>query len=94
MPEPVRDWLDTAADAERARLLAHVDQAATATSFDTAIEAATKLITIGDDPASAGLGMLARRIAQGAEPTAMVVDLGVYDQLTGITNQTDIEEAA
>lgn len=94
VPEPVRDWLDTAADAERARLLAHVDQAATATSFDTAIEAATKLITIGDDPASAGLGMLARRIAQGAEPTAMVVDLGVYDQLTGITNQTDIEEAA
>ena len=90
--DPVRDWLDAAAHADRARLLTHMDQAATATDFDTAIEAAEKLITVGDDPASAGLGMLARRIVQGAEPATAVVDLGVYDQLTGITNT--IEESA
>lgn len=94
VPDPVREWLDTATGSDRARLLEHLDQAATATSFETAIEAADKLITGGDDPASAGLGMLARRIAQGTEPAAAVVDLGVYDQLTGITNQNDIEEAA
>lgn len=85
VPDPLRDWLDSAATSERSRLFSHLDQAATATSFATAIEAASKLIVAGDDPASAGLGMLVRRIDQGTEPAAAVVDLGVYDQLTGIT---------
>ncbi|MBB3666498.1 hypothetical protein FHX47_000091 [Garicola koreensis] len=38
--------------------------------------------------------MLALRIAQGTEPVAAMVDVGVYDQITAITNQADIEEPA
>ena len=95
VPDPVRDWLDTAANPERSRLLSHLDQATVATSFDTAIGAANKLITLGDDPAGPGLGMLAHRIAQGTEPAPAVVDLGVYDQLTATTSgQTAIEATA
>jgi len=79
---PLRDWLDSAPTPARRRLLTGLHQAAQATDFATAITAATRLITTGDDPSQAGLGMLARRMAQGSEPTASVVNLGVYDQLT------------
>lgn len=77
----VRHWLDEASDTQRSRLLARIDQAAAVTDFPTAVEAAQKLLSLGDDPAGPGLGMLARRMAQGAEPVPAVVDLGVYDQL-------------
>ncbi|WP_206448811.1 IS21 family transposase, partial [Agrococcus sp. KRD186] len=80
--DPVRDWLDTARLPERARLLARLDQAAVATSFATAITAATELLSRGADPAADGLGMLARRIHDNLEPAATVVDLHVYDQFT------------
>ena len=81
VPDPVRDWLDTAKDADRSRLLARIDQAATVTDFNTAAAAASKLITLGNDPASASLGMLSRRMSQGTEPAPPMVDLRVYDQL-------------
>lgn len=80
--DPVRDWLDRAGLADRARLLARLDHAATATSFDTAIDAATALLGHGADPAGDGLGMLARRIHDNLEPAPAVVDLHVYDQFT------------
>lgn len=80
--DPIRDWLDTAPASDRRRLFESLHEAATATDFNTATTAATRLITTGDDPSSAALGMLARRLAQGSEPIASVVDLGVYDQLT------------
>lgn len=80
--DPLRDWLDTAPTPDRRRLLVGLHQAADATDFDTATKAATRLITIGDDPSTPALGMLARRMAQGSEPSLEVVNLGVYDQLT------------
>src|SRR5699024_4978321 len=80
--DPLRDWLDSAAITDRRRLLLGLHQAADATDFDTATTAATRLITTGDDPSTAALGMLARRMAQGSEPTAQIVNLAVYDQLT------------
>ena len=88
VPDPVRHWLDKASNRDRSRLLSRIDQAATATGFDTAAQAAQKLIQVGDDPAGPGLGMLARRMAQGAEPDPAVVDLGVYDQLARIGQAT------
>lgn len=80
--DPLRDWLDTAPAPDRRRLFESLHEATQATDFVTATTAATRLITTGDDPGHGGLGMLARRMAQGSEPTASVVDLGVYDQLT------------
>lgn len=81
--DPVRDWLDQASLADRARLLARLDHAATATSFEVAIDAATQLLGHGADPAGDGLGMLARRIHDDLEPAPAAVDLHVYDQFTG-----------
>lgn len=80
--DPIRDWLDTASIPDRRRFLVGLHQATDATDFDTATQAATRLITIGDDPSSPALGMLARRMAQGSEPVGQLVNLGVYDQLT------------
>src|SRR5699024_7144817 len=80
--DPLRDWLDSAPARHRRRLFAGLHQAAEATDLVTAVTAATRLITTGDDPSQAGLGMLARRMAQGSEPAATVVNLGVYDQFT------------
>ena len=80
--DPIRDWLDTAATSDRRRLFESLHEAAQATDFATATSAATQIITTGDDPGHGALGMLARRMAQGSEPTASVIDLGVYDQLT------------
>lgn len=80
--DPLRDWLDTAPTPDRRRLLVGLHQASDATNFETATKAATRLITIGDDPSTPALGMLARRMAQGAEPAGHVVNLDVYDQLT------------
>lgn len=79
MPDPVRDVLDAAAPTDRARLLAGIDQASTATSFTSAVDAAERLISLGQDPAGPGLGMLARRLAGGSQPADTGVDLTVYD---------------
>ncbi|BAC18054.1 hypothetical protein HMPREF0290_0612 [Corynebacterium efficiens YS-314] len=79
MPDPVRDVLDAAAPTDRARLLAGIDQASTATSFTSAVDAAERLISLGQDPAGPGLGMLARRLAGGSQPVDTGVDLTVYD---------------
>lgn len=84
VPDPVRDWLDQASNTDRARFFARIEQTTTATDFDTAITAAHRLIMGGDDPGGPSVGMLARRIAQGTEPAPAVVDLGVYDQLLRI----------
>lgn len=53
--------------------------------FEAAVAAADALVRSGDDPASAGLGMLARRIAQGEPAPIAGVDLGVYDTLVATT---------
>lgn len=81
VPDPVRDWLDTAGTADRRRLLNAVDAAAGPVGFEPAIQAAATLIRRDGTPEPAALGMLARRIAHGAEPQAAGVDLGVYDNL-------------
>ncbi|GAA2038344.1 IS21 family transposase [Yaniella flava] len=80
--DPLRDWLDTASMPQRRKAFTGLAAAAQATDFDTATTAATTLITTGDTPSSAALGMLARRMAQGSQPTTTVVNLDVYDQLT------------
>jgi hypothetical protein len=90
--DPVRGWLDRAPLADRARLLARLDHAAAATSFATAIDAATQLLSVGTDPAGDGLGMLARRIHDNLEPGTTVVDLHVYDQFTHPPADTDAPE--
>jgi len=92
--DPVRDWLDQAPLTDRARLLARLDQAATATSFATAVEAATQLLNIGTDPASDGLGMLARRIHDHLEPAPSVVDLHIYNQFTDPPQEHAEDDAA
>lgn len=85
MPDAVRDVLDAADATDRARMLAGINQASTATSFTTAITACEQMIAVGQDPAGPGLGMLARRIAHGAEPVATEVDLSIYDLLPKTT---------
>jgi len=82
VPDPVRDWLDTASATERRRLLNAVDAAAGSAGFEAAVKAADALIGRGDAPDMAALGMLARRLAHGTEPAAANVDLSVYDTFT------------
>lgn len=86
--DPVRSWLDQARHPDRARLLNKLDHAAEATSFTAAVTAATQLITLGDDPAGDGLGMLARRVHDNLEPAPTAVDLHVYDQFTSPAEET------
>lgn len=50
-------------------------------SFPNAIAACEQLIAVGQDIAGPGLGMLARRIAQGTDLDVPEVDLSVYDLL-------------
>ncbi|MBB2891022.1 transposase [Flexivirga oryzae] len=80
--DPVRDWLDTADTTDRRQLLAALHAAGTAAGYQHAITAADTLIRAGDDPGTAAIGMLARRLATGTEPAASTVDLHVYDTLT------------
>lgn len=87
VPDPVRDWLDTARSPDRRRLFNAVDAAAGSAGFDAAVQAAETLIRRGDAPDAAGLGMLARRIANGAEPDVSGVDLGVYDNLVATAGE-------
>ncbi|GAA1228560.1 IS21 family transposase [Rhodoglobus aureus] len=82
VPEPVRDWLDTATATNRRRLLNAVDAASGSAGFDAAIRAADALIQRGDTPDIAALGMLARRLADGTTPAVENVDLSVYDIFT------------
>lgn len=84
VPDPVRDWVDAADHPDRSRLFHHLDDTAQATTFVTATDAATRLITGGDDPTGPGLPMLARRLDQGSEPPATNADLSIYDQFTRV----------
>ena len=77
----MRDWVDTAGAEDRRRLLGALDVASTAASFASAVQAATQLISQGDDPGQDMLGMLARRVEEGIDPEAGHVDLSVYDEL-------------
>lgn len=87
VPDPVRDWLDSAGTAERRRLLNAVDAATGPAGFESAIQAAETLIRHNGTPDPAALAMLARRIADGAEPAAAEVDLGVYDNLVAAAGE-------
>ncbi|WP_449373270.1 IS21 family transposase [Arthrobacter psychrolactophilus] len=93
--DPVRDWLDTAETPDRRRFFTALEEASAATEFTTAINAAEQLVTNGNDPSGATLGMLARRIAQGSEFEAGVVNLAVYDELftpAAVEEGTPLEE--
>ncbi|XKH55241.1 IS21 family transposase (plasmid) [Citricoccus nitrophenolicus] len=82
--EPLRDWLDTADATHRRRVFTAVAATAVSAGFDAAVGAADALIRSGDDPAGPGLGMLARRVAQGEPVTVPEVDLRVYDTLVAV----------
>lgn len=86
--DPVRDWLDKATATDRRRLFNAVDAVSGTTGFDHAIRAADTLIQRGDGPDMAMLGMLARRLADGTEPSAANVDLSVYDTFTTLNMST------
>lgn len=93
--DPVRDWMDSAGVQDRARLLSALDAASEATSFDTAVQAATQIIELGDDPGRAAVSMLARRLAEGTDPQPGVADLEVYDRLFAVpTGQQAAPEPA
>lgn len=92
--DPVRDWLDQAGATDRRRLFTAVDAASGPTTFETAIRAATMLITRGDSPDIAMVGMLARRLADNTEPAAVNVDLTIYDTLTTSTADDSVEVVA
>lgn len=79
--DPLRDWLDTADGSHRRRVFTAVAATADSAGFEAAVAAADALIRSRDDPADPGLGMLARRIAQGEPPPVAGVDLGIYDTL-------------
>ena len=66
-----------------------MDAASTAAGFDAAVAAADTLIQRGDAPEMAMLGMLARRLADGIEPSAANVDLSVYDTFTSLNTNTE-----
>jgi len=82
LPDPLRTWLDDATAAQRRQVLADLHQAVTATGYDSAVDAAVRLIEQGTDPTGPGLDMLAHRIRAGSEPDPTPVDLHVYDQFT------------
>ena len=52
------------------------------------------LITRGDSPDIAMVGMLARRLADNTEPAAVNVDLTIYDTLTTSTADDSVEVVA
>lgn len=81
---PIRDWCDAATTTDRSAFFHRLDHSVQATSFDSAIAAADKLIRLGDDPTGPGLPMLARRLDQGSEPPASNADLSIYDQFTTV----------
>jgi transposase len=86
--DPLRDWLDTADASHRRRVFTAVAATSVSAGFEAAAQAADALIRAGDDPAGPGLGMLARRIAQGEPSPVAEVDLRVYDTLVAVTGQS------
>lgn len=82
VPDPVRDWADAADSRARSEFFGRLDASVSVTSWHTAVEAADRLIRLGDDPTGPGLPMLARRLCQGSEPPASNVDLSLYDRFT------------
>lgn len=83
-PAPVRDWLDHARTAERRQMLAAINQAVKPAGLGNALAAAEIVIGRGEPVEPAAVGMLARRLAAGAEPATGIADLAVYDGLAGI----------
>lgn len=81
VPDPVADWLDQASSPQRRQVLAGLQAATTSAGFDNAIAAAEALIRQGTQPQSDAIGMLARRLAAGTEPSSPAVNLRVYDGL-------------
>ncbi len=79
--DPVRDWLDHAQAPDRREMLAALDTATASAGFESALAAADTLIRRGDHLETAAIGMLARRLATGAEPSTGTVNLRVYDRL-------------
>lgn len=79
--DPVRDWLDTAPAAARRDMLGALNTASNTAGFGHAVMAADTLIRRGDHPDIAAIGMLARRLGAGTEPTTGTVNLQVYDAL-------------
>jgi hypothetical protein len=87
VPDPLRDWLDAAEAPDRARMLTSIHSTTGVAGFQATLSAAETLIRRGDDPGAPGLGMLARRLAQGEPVTAPEVDLSVYDTLVARLGQ-------
>jgi len=86
VPDSVRNYLDTAASAERRGMLAAIDAAVKPAGLANAFTAAEMIIGRGDEPVEpAGIEMLARRLAAGAEPAAGIADLSIYDTLAHVT---------
>ncbi len=86
--DPVRDYLDAATARDRRDMLAAIGAATGPAGFTNAIAAADTIIGRGDDPEPAAIGMLARRLAAGAEPATSTVNLAVYDGLARTTGQS------
>jgi len=84
VPEVVRHWLDTARAPQRREMLAAINAACGPAGFVNALAAAEIVIGNTERVEPAAIGMLARRLAQGAEPAAGLADLAVYDDLAGI----------
>lgn len=89
---PLRNWLDAAPARPRRDVLIAIGAATVPAGFDNAVAAAEAIIGRGEVPEMAALGMLARRLAAGAEPAASTVNLAVYDGLTHPTDATDATE--
>lgn len=79
--DPVRDWLDAAPARDRRDVLTGLDAATSSAGFAHAVAAADALIRRGDHPGADAIGMLARRLAAGTEPSTGTVNLRVYDGL-------------
>lgn len=82
VPDPVAQWLDQADNRARSRMFSELADAADATDFTTAIQAATHALSVGKEPARGSIGMLARRLHQGIEPVPQITDLSVYNRYT------------
>jgi hypothetical protein len=79
--DPLRGWLDAATTRQRRDILAAINAATGPAGFGNAVAAADAIIRRGDQPEPAAVGMLARRLATGAEPAGSTVNLTVYDGL-------------
>jgi hypothetical protein len=85
VPDILKQWLDQAEQRQRKDMFAALDHATASTSFNSAVQAATKLIARNHTVDSYSLDMLARRINDGYEIPTSQANLTVYDTLTSRT---------